>query len=462
MRIAFHGAARTVTGSCHLIEHDGTRILLDCGLYQGKRKESFERNRNFPFDPRSIVAVVLSHAHIDHSGNLPTLVAQGFHGPIWATAATMDLCGWMLRDSATIQERDVEHVNKKRAKRNQHLFEPLYTVEDAEHALARFRGIPYDTSVRVARGISLTFEDAGHILGSASCHLHIEEGGRDRVLVFTGDVGRSDRPILRDPRPPRRADVLISESTYGDRLHDPGPDVEARLEHVIGQAIGRGGKVLIPAFSVGRTQRLVHDLHQLTLAGRLPKVPIYVDSPLAVDVTEVFRDHPECYDAELTSFSRKADPFGFSRLTYVRDVEASKALNRLPGPCVIIAASGMCEGGRVLHHLKRVAPDPASTILIVGFMAVHTLGRRIAERAPVIKVFGDEYPLRAKVETISGLSAHADRDELLAYLGHLERPPEHTFLVHGEEDQSTALAASLRERGFPAVDVPAPGDRFEV
>jgi len=462
VKLRFHGAARTVTGSCHILEANGARILLDCGLYQGKRKQSFERNRDFPFDPASIDAVVLSHAHIDHSGNIPTLVARGFRGPIWATSATEDLCDWMLPDSASIQERDVEYVNRKRARRGQRPFEPLYTVEEAERALARFRGIPYETEVEIARGVRLRFEDAGHILGSASCHLRIREGDRERVLVFTGDVGRNDRPILRDPKRPRRADVLICEGTYGDRLHEPTPDVETRLAQVIGETITRHGKVLIPAFSVGRTQRLVHDLHRLTKSNRIPPVPIYVDSPLAANVTEIFRAHPECYDADLKALSRHGDPFGFSRLTYIRDPEASKALNHLDVPCVIIAASGMCEGGRVLHHLKHIAPRRANTILIVGFMAPNTLGRRIADREPVFKVFGDEVRLEAEVETVSGLSAHADRDELLLYLSELERAPSRTFLVHGDEKPLETFAATLRERRFPRVDAPRAGEVFEI
>ena len=463
MRLRFLGAARTVTGSCHLLEINGANVLLDCGLFQGKRKESFERNRRFAFEPSSIHNVVLSHAHIDHSGNLPRLVASGFRGRILATAATRDLCEWMLRDSAHIQEKDVEYVNRKRRAKGETPFEPLYTMAEAETALEHFDGVPYGHEVTVAPGARLVFRDAGHILGSASCHLRIREGERERTLVFTGDVGRKQMPILRDPVPPEEADILISESTYGDRLHEPQEDVRARLREVVDETRRRGGKVLIPAFSVGRTQGLVYHLHMLFRAGELARLPIFVDSPLAANATEVFRAHPECYDAEAMSFLEgREDPFGFSHLTYVRDVEASKALNELRTPCIIIAASGMCEAGRVLHHLKVVAPDRRSTILVVGFMAEHTLGRRIVERAETIRIYGDEYPLHARIESIGGLSAHADRDELTRFLGKLRRPPQRAFLVHGEERQSMAFAERLRERGFPRVDVPKPGETFVV
>ena len=463
MKLQFFGAARTVTGSCHLLEIGNKRILLDCGLFQGRRKESFERNRHQPFKAESIDSVILSHAHIDHSGNLPRLVAAGYKGPIYSTSATRDLCEWMLRDSGFIQEKDVEYVNRKRAKKGQAPFEPLYTQRDAERTLDRFHPIPYDEAREVEPGIQVRFEDAGHMLGSASCHLEWQEDGRRRTLVFTGDIGRGDRPILRDPVPPTEADILICESSYGDRTHPQGENVEERLGEVVRTTYERGGKILIPAFSVGRTQRLVYHLNSLFNDVKLPTLPIFVDSPLATNATRVFRDHPECYDEETRRLlDTDEDPFGFYRLTYVRDVAASKAIQQLRSPCVIISASGMCEAGRVLHHLKQVAPDPASTILVVGYMAPHTLGRRIVERAETIRLYGEEYPLRAQVETTSGLSGHADRDEMLKFLSHLEKPPERTFLVHGEEKQSLAFAEHLRGRGFPRVDVPEPEQRFEV
>jgi metallo-beta-lactamase family protein len=463
MFLTFHGAARTVTGSMHLVEANGTKLLLDCGLYQGKRKEAFERNRRLPFDPTSIHAVILSHAHIDHSGNLPLLVKKGFRGRILATSATRDLCEWMLLDSAKIQEKDVEHVNEKRGRRGEAPFEPLYTTADAERCLEAFEGVPYGQRVSAAPGADLVFRDAGHMLGSAVTHLEIREGGRTVRLAFTGDVGRERMPILHDPTPPEEADVLICESTYGGRAHETEADLKSRLAEVIGKTHARGGKMLIPAFAVGRTQTIVYYLHQLAVERRIPPLPVFVDSPLAVNVTEVFRRHPECYDEETHRFlAGKTDAFGFHKLTYVRDAEASKALNDLPVPCLIIAASGMMESGRVLHHLKRIAPDPRSTILIVGFMAEHTLGRRVEERVPSIRVYGEEYPLRAEVLSISGFSGHADAREMVAFLGRLRKPPASTFLVHGEEPQARELAARLKERGFPRVEVPAPGERFEV
>jgi metallo-beta-lactamase family protein len=369
----------------------------------------------------------------------------------------------MLRDSAYIQEKDVAYVNKRRKRRGQRAFEPLYTRADAEKALSQFRGVPYDEACDLFPGVRLTFEDAGHILGSASCHLDIDEEGKSRKLVFTGDVGRDKRPIIRDPVPPKEADILISESTYGDRLHQADEDVRARLLEVVRDAFGRGGKVLIPAFSVGRTQHLVYHLHCLVESGDLPPMPIFVDSPLAANVTEVYRSNPECYDAETREFlAREDDPFGFHRLTFVRDVAASKALVALQSPAIIISASGMCEAGRVIHHLKTIAPDKKSTILIVGYMAPHTLGRRIVEGAQTLRLFGVDHDLAARVEIIGGLSGHADRDELLEHLSHLRNPPERCFLVHGDEKPAESLASALRKNGFPSVEVPGPGDSFEL
>ncbi len=463
MFLHFHGAARTVTGSMHLLEVNGAKVLLDCGLFQGKRKLAFERNRTIPFHPAEIHNVILSHAHIDHSGNLPQLTRGGFAGRIICTQATRDLCEWMLRDSAHIQEKDVEYVNKKRRKNGQAPFEPLYSIADAEKCLEFFEGIPYEHEVTVAPGVRLVFRDAGHMLGSAVSHLDIVEGGRRLKLVFTGDVGREHTPIIRDPVPPREAAVVISESTYGDRLHEKEGDIKTHLREVVRKTHARGGKLLIPAFSVGRTQNVVYYLHQLSIEGSIPTLPIFVDSPLSANVTDVFRSHAECYDHETLKFlETHKDPFGFARLTYVREAEASKALNGLTTPCIIIAASGMMESGRVLHHLKRLAPDSRNTILIVGYMAENTLGRRVEERVETIKLFGEEYPLRAEVSEISGLSGHADRDELLGFLGRMKAPPEHAFLVHGEEDQSLKFAEHLRRKGFPKVEVPFPGQRFQV
>jgi metallo-beta-lactamase family protein len=466
MKIQFLGAARTVTGSMHLLMVNGARILLDCGLYQGKRKESFERNRNLPFDARTIDTMVLSHAHIDHSGNIPSLVKNGFRGNIYATPATRDLCSAMLRDSGHIQEYDAYYVNKKRMQKGLPPVEPLYTIEDAAASLLNFISVGYDRSLPIAPGVTLTFRDAGHILGSAVVVLDIEEGGRKNRLVFSGDLGRKGMPILRDPEPVENVDFYITESTYGDRLHDSIETTDEALRAVIADTYRRGGKVIVPAFSVGRTQELVYALHRMTRAQQIPELPIFVDSPLSVNVTEIFRLHPECYDEEVSEFlaaNNHRDPFGFYRLTYIRAVEASKELNHLEEPAIIISASGMCEAGRILHHLKNNVEDPRNTILIVGWQAPHTLGRRLVERQPVVKIFGEKYRLKARVKTINGFSAHADRDELLAYADQLGPSRlRSAFVVHGEETSSLALAEGLQELGIGQVFVPQPGEVFEL
>jgi metallo-beta-lactamase family protein len=466
MKIQFLGAVRTVTGSMHMLMVNGSRILLDCGLFQGRRKESFERNRSLPFDARSIDTLVLSHAHIDHSGNIPTLVKNGFTGNIYATPASRDLCSAMLRDSGHIQEYDAQFVNKKRARQGLPPVEPLYTVEDATASLKQFISAGYDRPLSIAPGVTLTFRDAGHILGSAIVILDIEEGGDGRRLVFTGDLGRKGMPILKDPAVVENVDYLICESTYGDRLHDPIETTNKELRDVVVDTHRRGGKVIVPAFSVGRTQELVYALHRLTKARDIPSMPIFVDSPLSVNVTEIFRLHPECFDQEVNQFlasSNGRDPFGFRRLRYIRSVEGSKELNFLREPAIIISASGMCEAGRILHHLKNNVEDPRNTVLIVGWQAPHTLGRRLVERRPVVKIFGEEYSLKARVETINGFSAHADRTELLGYVqqmgaGH----PKSAFVVHGEEASSLALADGIRELGVEHVLVPRPGETISL
>ena len=459
------GAAQTVTGSQHLISVNGSRILLDCGLFQGKRQEAYERNRNLPFDAASIDALVLSHAHIDHSGNIPSLVKNGFQGAISSTFATRDLCSAMLRDSAHIQEQDTIYANKKRARKGQPPMEPIYTYDDAIASLEHFVSVGYDRPVLVAPGVECTFLDAGHILGAAIVFLEIVESGRKTRLLFSGDLGRVDMPILRDPTPAPEADVLLIESTYGNRLHRPHEEAEAKLKRLIGEACNNGGKVVIPAFSVGRTQEIVYSLHRLTLADQLPDVPIFVDSPLAVNVTEVFRLHPECFDEEVRDFmnhDRHPDPFGFSRLRYVRSVEASKEINAMQGPAVIISASGMCEAGRVQHHLKHNITDPNSIVLIVSWQAPHTLGRRLVEHQKMVKIFGEEFPLRARVESINGYSAHADRNGLLGWAKPIARGLRHAFVVHGDPEPAAAVAEGLRQLGAPNVAVPEQGDAFSI
>lgn len=466
MKLQFLGAVRTVTGSMHLLTVNGSRILLDCGLYQGSRRESFERNRNLPFDAQSIDALVLSHAHIDHSGNIPTIVKNGFTANIYATPATRDLCSAMLRDSGHIQEENVRYVNKKRARKGLPPVEALYTVEDATDSLKNFVSVGYDRPLPIAPGVTLTFRDAGHILGSAVVVLDVEENGAKRRLLFSGDLGRKGMPILRDPRPVEGVDYYITESTYGDRSHKPIETTDEDLREVVMDTHHRGGKLIVPAFSVGRTQELVYALHRLTESRDIPTLPIFVDSPLSVNVTEVFRLHPECYDQETNQFIASGngrDPFGFHRLTYIRSVEKSKELNFLRQPAIIISASGMCEAGRILHHLKNNVEDPRNTVLIVGWQAPHTLGRRLVERQAVVKIFGEEYQLNARVETIHGFSAHADREELLGYARQLG--PAHlqaVFVVHGEEASSLALADGLQGIGVRRAEVPKLGETFEL
>ncbi len=466
MKVQFLGAVRTVTGSMHLLTVNDSRILLDCGLVQGRRKESFERNRNLPFDPKTIDTMILSHAHIDHSGNIPSLVKNGFRGNIFTTPASRDLCSAMLRDSGHIQEQDTIYVNKKRARQGQEPLEPLYTVEDATASLGNFVSLGYDRPMLVAPGVTLSFRDAGHILGSAITVLDIQEGEKQTRLVFSGDLGRVGKPILRDPQPVENADYLIIESTYGDRRHPSIERTDENLRDVVLRTYQRDGKVIIPAFSVGRTQELVYALHRLIKARDLPELPVFVDSPLSVNVTEVFRLHPECYDEELKEFmadDRRHDPFGFHRLTYVRGVERSKELNFLREPAIIISASGMCEAGRILHHLKNNIEDPRNTVVIVGWQAPHTLGRRLVERKPKVTIFGEKYRLRAEVETINGFSAHADRDGLQDYVRQLgaERL-KGVFVVHGEESASLAAASSFRDLGVQNTIVPQPGEEIQL
>ncbi len=468
MKIEFLGAARTVTGSMHLLTLNGHRLLLECGMFQGRRQESFERNRHLPFDPAGIGAMILSHAHIDHSGCIPSLVKNGYRGNIYATPATRDLCSAMLRDAAYIQEQDAHYLNKKRAKTGEPPVEPVYTMAHAVQSLQHFVSIGYKRPFSVLPGVTATFYDAGHILGSAIVALEVEEGNRRLRFAFSGDLGRKDLPILRDPTLIEPVDCFITESTYGNRLHGSPAEAEQELRRVVNETYQRGGKIIIPAFSVGRTQEIVYALHRLSNAHKIPKLPIFVDSPLSTNVTEIFRLHPECYDRETIDFlntSGDRDPFGFHRMRYIREVEDSKALNFLREPAVIISASGMCENGRILHHLKNNIEDARNTVLIVGWQAPHTLGRRLVERQPTVHIFGAEYSLQANVEIISGFSAHADRNELLAYIDHLSQADgrlKHVFVVHGEEESALALADGIRQRGVPHVLVPEQGQTAEV
>lgn len=466
MRLTFWGAARTVTGSMHEIALNGRRVLLDCGMYQGHRKEAFHRNRNLPVDGRTVDAVFLSHAHLDHCGNLPNLVRNGFDGPIFCSPATADLCDAMLRDSAHIQEKDAEYLNRRKDRRRKLMpelaegdaVEPLYTMADAERTLPLFRSFMPCCPLEAGH-VRLEGYEAGHMLGSYS--LVVEAQGVR--LGFSGDVGRKGLPIIPDPSPLPPVDYLILESTYGNRLHEPAGNTKAKLAEVVRRTAARGGKIILPAFAVGRTQQLVVLLHELHREGEIPNIPVFVDSPLAVDVTEVFRHHIYLYDAETQAFLRRGeDPFGFSRLRYVRDVEQSKVLNDLHGPFIVISASGMCEAGRILHHLKNSIGNPRNTVLITGFQAENTLGRKIVERLPQVPIFGEAYDLRAEVDIINELSGHADQRELLEWMEPTASRLKRVFLVHGELKQQEALKNAIEARYRVPVSIPERGDRFEL
>ncbi|MGH7541209.1 MAG: MBL fold metallo-hydrolase RNA specificity domain-containing protein [Gemmatimonadota bacterium] len=467
MDVQFWGAAREVSGSMHLLTVNDRRVLLDCGLYHGSREEEVERNRNFPFDPGSIDVVILSHAHIDHCGNLPTLVKAGFDGPIYTTSATRDLCAHMLLDSAEIHEYDAEDANRRREEEGKEPIEPLYTRQEATVALERFRSVEYYRSFRPVDGLDVRLRDAGHILGSASVHMEARENGRTARLNFSGDIGRRDLPILRDPDAPEGADVLIMESTYGDRVHEPPDKAREILRAAVQDVVERGGMLLIPAFALGRTQEIVYQLNALMENGELPGIDVFVDSPLATDVTEVFRLHPECFDdlAEHALLEdRDADIFGFGRLRFTEDVQESIELNHREKPAVIIASSGMCTGGRIVHHLKFHGTDPDSLILFVGYQAEGTLGRRILDGERHVSLYGDHRELRARVQRADSYSAHADRNGLLAWARKAAENGEvkRIFLVHGEGDVMRALSDGLREQGAPAVEMPERGQTFAL
>jgi len=466
MHIQFQGAARTVTGSMHVLTVNGQAVLLDCGIYHGRRDEARKRNSEFPFDPAAIAAVVLSHAHIDHSGNLPGLVRQGFRGPIYCTHATKSLCEVMLLDSAFIQERDAEFLNKKNRRQGLPPIEPLYSQEDTRGALALFQGVNYGNEFEAAEGITARFEDAGHILGSASVALRLRENGKAINLAFTGDLGRPDLPILRDPvfiGRELQTDYVISESTYGGRFHAPVAEMSAQLLEPIRRACERGGKIIIPAFSVGRTQEIVYVLHRLSTEGKIDRLPVFVDSPLSVNVTDAFRNHPECFDEQtraILASPEQNDPFGFDTLTYIRSLEESKALNDRKGSFVVISASGMCEAGRVLHHLSNSIGDPVNMVIIVGYQAENTLGKKLVLKEPMVSILGEPRNLRAEVVVLSG---HADRGELLSYLEKFDRSRVRgMFLVHGDLDQSEELKKGLNQKGFDRVAIPARGEKVPL
>lgn len=467
MRITFFGAAREVTGSMHLIEVNGQRVLLECGLYQGRRADTYERNLHFPFDPASIDVLVLSHAHIDHSGNIPNLAKQGFSGNIWCTSATRNLCTYMLMDSGYINEQDVRYVNKKRARQGEPPVEPIYTQQDAQACLDQFIGIGYHRTVTVADGVDVTFFNAGHILGAASVRLDLRETATGKAfrLVFSGDIGRPNSPILKSPETYDGADIVIMESTYGDRRHESFAGARKHLRDVVNETVRQRGKVIIPSFAVGRTQELVYALNQLDARGDIPPVPVFVDSPLAVNATDVFRMHPETWNDEVQLFleeDERKSPFDYAEVEYVRNVRRSKQLNFMSEPAIIISANGMAEGGRILHHLKNNIEEPRNTILIVSFQAIDTLGRRLKDGEKRVRIFGEAYDVRARVDSIDGYSAHADQQELLEWADHLERDRlQHLFLVHGEPDAADTLLRLLHSQGFARVSAPERGSSLE-
>ena len=464
MRISFHGAAHTVTGSQHLLEINGSRLLLDCGLYQGRRADTYERNLNFKHDPRKVDAVILSHAHIDHAGNLPNLAKQGFEGPIFATYATADLASLMIRDSGRIQESDAEFINRKRAQRGDDPVEPLYTEQDAEEVAGMFKGVNYAEVFEPIPGVIVRFYEAGHILGSAGVSLEIEEKGRKIRLWFSGDIGRYKMPLLRDPVLPEAADYMIMESTYGDKLHNDPEKAYTEFRNVVKLTVERGGKVIVPAFAVGRTQELVYDLNQMMQDGDVPRVPVYVDSPLAVNATQIFKNHLECFDEETRQFVLEArhPALDFKMLTYVKSVEESKALNERKEPMIIISASGMAETGRIVHHIENNIENPKNTICIVSWQAPNTLGRRLADREPQVNIFGEVYKRKCDVATIGGLSGHAGQDLLVKYAMGVKDTVKQIFLVHGEEKQAMTLKGLLNEHKLNQVHYPDLHDSVEI
>jgi len=469
MKITFDGAARTVTGSQYLLEVNGRQILLECGLYQGRRGDTYARNKNFPFDPKKLDAVILSHAHIDHSGNLPNLVKNGYHGLIYATSATAHLAKIMLLDSAHVQEVDAEYVNYKHLKKGLPPVEPLYRTEDAAQVEQYLTPKKYAEPFEVVPGVVATLADAGHILGSAAVALDFEENGNrgrgKKRLWYSGDIGRRGLPLLRDPTLPDRADWMIMECTYGDKSHsDPRLAVD-ELRQVVNRTLKRGGKLIIPAFAVGRTQDLIYHLHLLIDSGQIPSVPVIVDSPLAVNASDIYRDHPECFDDETQEFiaqDRHRAILGFERLQFTRSVEESKALNFRKEPMIIISAAGMAENGRIRHHLVNNLENPANTILIVSWQAPETLGRRLADRDKRVTIFGETFDVRAEVATIGGLSAHGGQDFLVEYALATRATVREIFLVHGEPRAAEALQARLRKQGMSNLKYPELYESVEI
>jgi metallo-beta-lactamase family protein len=467
VKIQFVGAAQTVTGSRHIVRTHQATVLLDCGLFQGHRHESRQKNRHLGFEPSDMDVVVLSHAHIDHSGALPLLCKQGYSGPIFATPATRDLCAVMLEDAAMIQAADARYLNRaiERGDVDATPIEPLYDEKDVQRVLEQMISLPYHRRQDIAQGIRLTFLDAGHVLGSAITLLDVNDEGQEKRIVYTGDLGRRHLPILRDPEIPTGASAMIMESTYGDRLHPPIEQMDEELAKVVNRTYHRGGKVIIPSFALERAQEVVFSLKKLRRQGRIPAMPVYVDSPLTVNITQVFRLHPECYDSEVRKVIQSGDsPFEFDGLRYISSVEDSMAIDRSEEPSVIISASGMCEAGRVLHHLKATIERSKNTVLVVGFQAQHTLGRRIVEKRQRVRIFGVERDLNAEVVVLNGFSAHADQKDLVEFAEAVRKhgPLRQIALVHGEPKAQESLGRLLEERNFPMVRAPSTNDIMDI
>jgi metallo-beta-lactamase family protein len=457
MKLTFFGATRTVTGSKYLLQANGKSVLIECGLYQGHRADWLERNSHLPFDSSSVDAMLLSHAHIDHSGIIPVLGRSGFRGKIYCTDATADLCRVMLMDSAHIQEQDAAFLTKKNAKKGLPPAVPLYTAADTTAVLGQFESIgSYNQPAPITDGVTATWLDAGHMLGSAMIVIDIEEGGRKVRLAFSGDIGRGNNDILRDPDHPHDADYLLTESTYGDKIHEPLDDVNDRVCAIVNRTLERKGKIIIPAFSVGRTQQLLYTLYQITQSRCIPALPVYVDSPLSLQATEVFKHHVESFNQKFRDVMMNGkNPFSMSNIHYVQSVDESKAINDFTKPCIIISASGMAEAGRIRHHIQNNIGDDRNTILIVGWCAPHTLGAHLASREKQVNIFGEPYPVRATVETIDAFSGHADKNELRAWAGQVTGTLRSIFVIHGEEEPAMAFAETLRQL-HPKADVRVP------
>lgn len=466
MNITFHGAAQTVTGSKHLLTLiSGKQILLDCGLFQGLGSDNENLNRHLGFDPTLVDAMLLSHAHIDHSGNIPYLVKNGFKGKIYATAATIDLCAIMLADSAHIQEQDAEYLNKKRVRQNRAPIEPLYTEDDVKECMSHFVPVVYDVWNRLYDDFEFMYTDAGHILGSAAINMKVDENGKTKRIFFSGDIGRYSDKILRPPQPFPQADVIICESTYGDTLHDKTQDAETKLLHTILETcFKRGGRVIIPAFSLGRTQEIVYTIDRLITHKFMPSIDVYIDSPLSLSATNIMRKHTESYNPEILEYmKRDTDPFGFEKCHYVKAVAESKALNTSKNPCVIIAASGMTEAGRIKHHIANNVEDNKDTVLIVGYLPTESLGGRLLKGDAEVKIFGEIKKVRCHVEKIGSYSAHADYNEMLNYLScQKTNEVQKVFLVHGEIKRQTAWKQHLTEAGYSNIEIPAKGQIYDV